>query len=68
MPMRPLFRARWTVANVITEIQNELEVEKRGKYSVGLRAGNENGVSGSKGEMAGNGVKWRERNNSQTKA
>ena len=66
--MRPLFRARWTVANVITEIQNELEGEKLGKYSVGMRAGTKNGVSGNKGEMAGNGVKWRERNDSQTKA
>ena len=46
----------------------KLEGGKRGKYSVGMRAGTENGVSGNKEEMAGNGMKWRERSDTQTKA
>ena len=38
-------------------MQYELDREKPGKYSIGMRAGTRNGVSGNKGDMAGNGGK-----------
>ena len=44
----------------------QLEGEKWGKYSVDMQASTENGVSGNKGEMVGNNMKRRERNDSQT--
>ena len=52
------------IPNVITGIQNELEGEK----ALVWRAGTGNGISGNKGEMAGNGGKWREMKGSRTKA